>query len=269
MHTLEKLRDISKTYNATTSGIHWVPNVTLSSTRLASPNEAAATSLDTYFRGQHHLDQFKHIVNVGSYCDCEGYVAPVADMPVYLEFLKDRIVAQGVTIRKIPSLVNLNEIQGNTTIVVNCAGLRAGELSGDAQECFPCQGQVVRIWAPQLGMSLYDPKTRAYMIPRPRGDVICGGSSIDHEDGTEPDPTLTHDILTRCAQMVPAVATSLVLETRVGLRPKRKGGLRLELEHTDQGGIIIHNYGHGGSGFACSWGTAKEVGDLIMTPSRL
>ena len=43
---------------------------------------------------------------------------------------------------------------------------------------------------------------------------------------------------------------------RVGLRPYRSPGVRLEAE---AGTRIVHNYGHGGSGVTFSWGCAREV----------
>jgi D-amino-acid oxidase len=45
-------------------------------------------------------------------------------------------------------------------------------------------------------------------------------------------------------------------ELRVGLRPFRREGVRVECE----GGIaVVHNYGHGGSGVTLSWGSAGEA----------
>ncbi len=52
-----------------------------------------------------------------------------------------------------------------------------------------------------------------------------------------------------------------VLAERVGLRPFRKLGVRLEREQLHDGRIVIHNYGHGGAGFTLSWGCAREVLD--------
>ena len=42
-----------------------------------------------------------------------------------------------------------------------------------------------------------------------------------------------------------------------GLRPFRKA-IKLEKE-----GNVIHNYGHGGSGFTLAWGCANSVNDII------
>jgi len=53
-----------------------------------------------------------------------------------------------------------------------------------------------------------------------------------------------------------------VLTERVGLRPFRRSGVRLERDQLRDGRMVIHNYGHGGSGFTLSWGCAREVVDL-------
>src|SRR5438477_120452 len=50
-----------------------------------------------------------------------------------------------------------------------------------------------------------------------------------------------------------------VLNERVGLRPFRKSGVRLEREKLPDSRTVIHNYGHGGSGFTLSWGCAENV----------
>ncbi len=46
-----------------------------------------------------------------------------------------------------------------------------------------------------------------------------------------------------------------------GLRPYRRGSVRLEAELGDP--LLVHNYGHGGSGFTLSWGCAQEVLEMI------
>ena len=58
-----------------------------------------------------------------------------------------------------------------------------------------------------------------------------------------------------------------VIRTSVGLRPHRPEGLRLEAEAVKDT-VVIHNYGHGGSGVSLAWGTghiaaqmAEDVGE--------
>lgn len=53
-----------------------------------------------------------------------------------------------------------------------------------------------------------------------------------------------------------------ILKAVVGLRPYRRGGLRLEQEELD-GKHWVHNYGHGGSGITVCWGCAEWVARAV------
>jgi len=50
-----------------------------------------------------------------------------------------------------------------------------------------------------------------------------------------------------------------VLAERVGVRPFRKSGVRVQRAQLRDGRTVVHNYGHGGAGFTLSWGCAAEV----------
>ena len=58
-----------------------------------------------------------------------------------------------------------------------------------------------------------------------------------------------------------------IVKETVGLRPFRKRGFRLEKQELGNK-TIIHNYGHGGSGWSLSWGTAKLATDLALTTNE-
>ncbi|WP_186757526.1 FAD-dependent oxidoreductase [Echinicola salinicaeni] len=60
------------------------------------------------------------------------------------------------------------------------------------------------------------------------------------------------------------VSKKRVIKESVGLRPFRKKGPRIELQELDNK-KIVHNYGHGGSGWSLSWGTSKIAADIIDT----
>lgn len=49
----------------------------------------------------------------------------------------------------------------------------------------------------------------------------------------------------------------------VGLRPRRHGGVRLEVDH-GWDTPVVHNYGHGGGGVTLAWGCADRVVDLAL-----
>jgi D-amino-acid oxidase len=61
---------------------------------------------------------------------------------------------------------------------------------------------------------------------------------------------------------VPALSGAEVLGDRVGLRPCRRGGPRVERE-----GSVVHAYGHGGAGMTLSWGCAAEITRLVQKVS--
>jgi D-amino-acid oxidase len=64
------------------------------------------------------------------------------------------------------------------------------------------------------------------------------------------------------------VSLDRVIKETVGLRPFRVSGPRLDTEMLDHK-TIIHNYGHGGSGFSLSWGTGNlAAGKAAATGER-
>ncbi|OUJ08848.1 FAD-dependent oxidoreductase, partial [Acetobacter okinawensis] len=46
-----------------------------------------------------------------------------------------------------------------------------------------------------------------------------------------------------------------IMDIKVCLRPFRPAGPRMDVEHV-AGKTVVHNYGHGGSGWSLSWGAA-------------
>jgi D-amino-acid oxidase len=195
------------------------------------------------------------------YRDGHVFVAPVAEMPIYLNYLLDRFARTGGRIehRAIASL----EEAGDGRVVVNCAGLGARELVGDTS-LEPIRGQIVRVRNPGLERFVLDeenPEGITYVIPRSE-DCILGGTAEEGEWDTDPDPEIAAGILRRCAALEPRLAAAEVLEHRAGLRPGRPE-IRLEREDADDGPPRVHNYGHGGSGITLSWGCAEETLRLV------
>lgn len=68
----------------------------------------------------------------------------------------------------------------------------------------------------------------------------------------------------RRVDLVPvAVSWDRVIRTTVGLRPHRDSGFVVRAEKLDEK-TVIHNYGHGGTGYSLSWGTAQLATDLAL-----
>ncbi len=63
------------------------------------------------------------------------------------------------------------------------------------------------------------------------------------------------------------VSPERVVRTVVGLRPFRPSGFRVEAEPLGDT-LLVHNYGHGGSGVTLSWGTASLAINRIVESGR-
>lgn len=194
----------------------------------------------------------------------DGYVfdAPVIEMPVYLGYLQQRLVALGGRIEA-RTLGSLGQALAECGRVVHCGGLGARELAGDPS-VFPIRGQVLRVARGQIERFVLDdhgPRGVAYIIPR-GDDCILGGTAEDGESDTTPDPDTAAAIVARCAALDQRAASAPVLEHKVGLRPGRPT-VRLEREQIGPEQLLVHNYGHGGAGVTLSWGCAAEVVRLI------
>ncbi|MBF6175753.1 FAD-dependent oxidoreductase [Nocardia blacklockiae] len=192
------------------------------------------------------------------------FAVPLLEMPVHLPWLESRVRRDGArwVRRTVESFDDLADLAPD--VIVNCAGLRAGPLAGDA-DVYPIRGQIVRVTNPGVSVSVRDeahPLGRAYVHPRAE-DCILGGSLDTGAWDRTPDPELTQSILRRCRDLVPELAAGEVLETLVGLRPGR-GEVRLEVTRPDSSPVpVVHNYGHGGSGVTIGHGCAREVADLV------
>ena len=191
------------------------------------------------------------------------YAVPLAEMPRYLPWLEARVRALGGQITQ-RQLRSLDEVGDGADVVVNCAGLGAGELVDDAS-VYPVRGQVVRVSNPGLTLSVRDeehPGGRAYVHPRTE-DCILGGTLDEGQWDTAADADVGAAILTRCAELVPALKDARVLEQVVGLRPGRPTVRLEEGERLGSGARVLHNYGHGGSGITLCWGCAREITALV------
>jgi D-amino-acid oxidase len=73
-------------------------------------------------------------------------------------------------------------------------------------------------------------------------------------------------IASDCFKKFPKLQISMdrIIKETVGLRPFRKNGFRVEKEELGTK-TIIHNYGHGGSGWSLSWGTGSIAVALAET----
>lgn len=189
---------------------------------------------------------------------------PQIDVPVYMPWLKDRFLELGGQVIQ-GEIHSFTELVDRHAVIVNCAGLGAQALTGDAM--YPIRGQVIRVRKPPgLAPDMIYAESGGevtYIIPRSQ-DCLLGGTYHYGDGRTQVDTEIAAGIITRCAQFNPAFKDADIIEHRVGLRPGRHH-VRLEAERLVNGPVIIHNYGHSAVGHTLSWGCAAEVARLIAT----
>ncbi|KAF7326371.1 Nuclear export factor [Mycena venus] len=220
------------------------------------------------------------------------------DSPVYLNYLLSRFLAAGGSIVR-GNVQHITEIlEGGTGIfngrkylsapsaVIVCAGLGARTLGGvEDKDMYPIRGQTVLLRAPwvKFGRAISSKDGLwTYIIPRRSGDIIVGGIKVENDWYPVPRHETTLDILKRgfalCPELAPPEIRAqrepvledlqpIIIEEGCGLRPARKGGIRLEVEWfaiANQNKVpVVYNYGHGGYGYQSSWGSATLALELL------
>jgi D-amino-acid oxidase len=182
---------------------------------------------------------------------------PLTDTTIYLDYLMERF---GGEIKRV-HLERLEDVDLAFDLVVNCAGFGAKRLTNDV-DLEPHRGQVAIVPKISTNVLVCDDDPLMYIIPRAH-DCLFGGTNELSED-RHVDLATSQRIVAECSRAL-KIDPPKILAERVGIRPFRKSGVRLERGELGDGRTVIHNYGHGGSGFTLSWGCAKEVVDLATS----
>jgi D-amino-acid oxidase len=191
------------------------------------------------------------------------YTAPLATMPVYLDYLRARFERAGGTLEVsgVPSLAGL---AGAAPVIVNCSGAAAHDLVPDPA-VVPVRGQVVIAANPGIEEFLIsrDPEPPWIVYMFPHGDtILLGGTNDEGNWDTDPKPEVAERIVAGCAAIEPRLRGVKILGHRVGLRPWRPE-VRLESESLGDS-VLWHNYGHGGAGISMAWGCAAEITRAVL-----
>ena len=102
----------------------------------------------------------------------------------------------------------------------------------------------------------------SYVIPR-GNVVVCGGTYLEGDLNDKVTPEESERIK-QCAEVLcPQLAEIQPISTWVGFRPARGAGIRFETERVN-GLTVLHNYGHGGSGWTVFEGSTEESVALLM-----
>ena len=161
-------------------------------------------------------------------------------------------------------------------VIVNCTGLGARVLGGvNDVSLHPVRGQVVLVRNDSGGIHSLsgtddDDTEMTYIMARAAGGgTVLGGCYDAVNTNSAVDPNLAIRIMKRSVELCPALIEGKgaserldIVRHAVGLRPVREDGPRVESETIDDF-QVIHNYGHGGSGYQCSYSCAKDAVRLI------
>jgi D-amino-acid oxidase len=207
----------------------------------------------------------KDYAQPGGYSFKSGFSlrVPLMDTTIYLDYLAARFLKAGGEINANVHFKNLEEVDSKSDLVINCAGIGARELVRD-HDLEPHRGQVAIVPGIE-GLScaiVCDDEPLMYAIPRAKDCVFGGTNTIS--DNLVADPATTHQIVAECSGVL-NIERPRVLVERVGLRPFRRSGVRLERDRLRDSRSVIHNYGHGGAGFTLSWGCARQVLEAVTS----
>jgi D-amino-acid oxidase len=222
--------------------------------------------------------------------DAYTYLAPMIDTDVYMRWLlgEARRVGCRMLEGKLTGPLSAQEEslarQYGVDAIVNCAGLGARELADEP--VYPVRGALIRVRndgraVPRIAQAhcvSHDGSSQErgflFIVPRGGDMLVIGGLAEPDEWGLDiglENYEPIREMYRRCVEFLPALRGAEIdaaEPVRVGLRPFRRQGVRLESEADWP---IVHNYGHGGSGVTLSWGCSLEVAarveDLLLEGS--
>ncbi|KAF4124930.1 D-amino-acid oxidase [Geosmithia morbida] len=233
-----------------------------------------------------------HEVIPGCTSGCE-FTSVCINVPVYLSWLVGQIVRNGGVLKRgvvghIREARRMSHTGREASVVVNASGLGSLRLGGvEDGRMTPLRGQTVVVRNEADAMMVvappydhdhgHDPPTDiVYMMTRAAGGgTVLGGTLEEGRWDSQPDPNTALRIMDRAVRAKPQLAGGRgvrglsVIRHAVGLRPYRRGGVRIESERLDGGDAwVVHNYGHAGWGYQGSYACAEEVVKLVEGISR-
>ncbi|KAJ8132538.1 hypothetical protein O1611_g1087 [Lasiodiplodia mahajangana] len=201
------------------------------------------------------------------------------NVPVYLQYLYNKVLDAGVTAKK-ASLQHISNAANHhvdglkADVVLNCTGIRAAKIDGvlDCQ-VYPARGQICLVRNTSSFLTTTSGTDDGdsdvfYVQPRPDGLTVIGGCYQKGNWDSQVDAELAQRMMRRAVELCPELTRGRgpefleVVGHIVGLRPARKGGIRVDKELI-KGVWVVHNYGHGGYGYQSSYGCAKAVEELV------
>lgn len=158
---------------------------------------------------------------------------------------------------------SLSELINDYDIVINSAGWEAEFLTKDP-DVYPIRGQTETMEIPKNSghYSLNVEGIDAYVVFRSlTKDCIIGTTYQVGDSGREARETDKQAIIEKISKFFPYVSEAKTT-SKAGVRCGRSD-VRIEAEKVNNTNgeekLVIHCYGHGGSGYSASWGSANAV----------
>lgn len=221
--------------------------------------------------------------------DAYEHLAPIIDTDITMYWLMDLVAAKGAVFRTEAINTDLLNVEKellskhNAAAIVNASGLGSAVLANDPT-VYPLRGALLRLRNdgtkfPKITAALtisadaaHDSNGIVFLVPRNDDTLILGGIAQPNQhtlDLTLNDPVIKQ-MRTRCEDFLPGLKNAELIEDypfAQGLRPARAENVRVEREKRQAIGggtsCIVHNYGHGGSGWSLSFGCAADVLRLV------
>jgi D-amino-acid oxidase len=221
----------------------------------------------------------------------------IVNAPRMLEYLLQQVqqsaadvdVETGEYMESIEHMIDTAKTLGCNTII-NCTGLGAAQISGCESDEDPdltgARGILLQydrtscVRRSQVDLNGTQKKDTLIMIDEgpwgsddmpcyliPRGDqIVVGGSYLPGDTESSIRPKERERLLSNAHRLGIDVDQCAPQSEWTGFRPKRSAGVRCEADPRHLNGLVkvLHNYGHGGSGWTINVGTAKECLDILL-----
>lgn len=221
--------------------------------------------------------------------DCYCHLAPVIDSDRYMDWLMKYLESRdGVKfmVRKITGDLLAQESEllkyYDADMIVNCTGFNAKELVAD-DTVFSLRGAYIRVIndgskfpkineVMTVSLDGEESNDMVFIVPRNNNIVILGAigelTKQDLNINLDNYPPLKK-MFEKDLEFYPDLQNAELdpdYPVAVGIRPFRKTNVRVERERNDS--RIVHNYGHGDSGYTLSFGCAEEVANIVDEISK-
>ncbi|KAI3405532.2 hypothetical protein KGF56_001550 [Candida oxycetoniae] len=233
--------------------------------------------------------------NFAQFSDPRGFLGVkydtwIVNSAIYLQYLYRKLLVEHSVkfiTAELNSLQDINKFVFGRPIIVNCSGTGLNYYGGNDPKYIPVRGQTLLINPPKE--CPYMDKTITYqladgswifVIPRPlNGGIILGGTKQVGDTCLKIRESDSKHLLQLGKKYFPDLMKATpsgekyfdIIRINVGLRPMRRGGLKVDLEKHN-GQFVVNNYGAGGMGYELSYGSSLKVLELVnsaITKSKL